>query len=233
MRVSVVIPAYNEAWHIAETINAARAALDAAKAYPYEIIVVDDSSTDSTADIAKEQGASVVHSGKRNIGATRNIGAAAALGEVLLFVDADTIINARAVGAMLKAMEEGAIGGGALVSWSGPAKLWAEIGLRTWNLLSRITRWAPGGFFFARRAAFEQVGGFDERYFATEELDLSRKLKRMGRMVILTERFATSPRKAHQFSRFEVLRFVLRFLLRPLKTLQNRDSLDIWYERRS
>src|SRR6185436_3965835 len=62
--------------------------------------------------------------------------------------------------------------------------------------LMQMAQWAPGCFIFAERTAFERAGGFDERYFASEEIHLSRALKRLGPFVLLREPVVTSARKA-------------------------------------
>src|SRR5205085_9617055 len=87
--ISIVIPAYNEEALLAPTVRAVRESADAT-GVPYEVIVVDDGSTDRTAEIARAHGARVVSVELRQIGAARNAGVKAAAGDLLIFVDADT-----------------------------------------------------------------------------------------------------------------------------------------------
>src|SRR5688572_9725590 len=105
--ISFVIPAYNEQMLLGRTLGALA---DAARALgqPFEILTVDDASTDGTAAVARERGARVVAVSHRQIAATRYAGAGAANGEMLFFVDADTVVTEAAVGAAVQAMRAGA-----------------------------------------------------------------------------------------------------------------------------
>jgi glycosyltransferase involved in cell wall biosynthesis len=98
--ISFIVPAHNEQREIGRTLQASQ---DAGRivGQPYEIIVVDDASTDATATIARELHATVLRVNHRQISATRNSGARVANGEQLFFVDADTIIKPRAVASAL------------------------------------------------------------------------------------------------------------------------------------
>jgi GT2 family glycosyltransferase len=89
----------------------------------------------------------------------------------------------------------------------------------------RRVGWAAGCFVFVRRDAFERVGGFDERYFASEEIHFSRALKKRGRFVILPDAVITSGRKAQQYSFWRVFRLALK-LLRPGGL---RERNEFWY----
>lgn len=227
--MSVVVPAHNEEKLIRGTLRAIDAAAQAA-GVRYEVIVVDDASSDRTAAIAASQGARIVGADVRHIGAARNAGARAARGELLVFVDADTIIPASVLCAAIAAMQNGAVGGGASAVFDAATPRWAvtTIGLTTWFM--RHLRWAAGCFLFVRRDAFERVGGFDERYFASEEIHLSRALKRLGRFVILREPVITSGRKASTYSAAAALWLGIR-MLRP-GALKSRDKLGFWYGNR-
>ena len=98
--VSFIVPAHNEAQIIADTVAALHAAARGA-GDPYEIVVVDDASTDGTAALARAAGTSVVSATVRHIAAARNVGGRAAKGDELLFVDADTWVGGDTVRAAL------------------------------------------------------------------------------------------------------------------------------------
>ena len=88
--LSFIVPAYNEELELLATI---RAIHNSGKGRPYEIIVVDDASTDTTATIAQDAGVKLVSINRRQIAAARNAGAGHASGDILFFVDADTRIK--------------------------------------------------------------------------------------------------------------------------------------------
>src|SRR5437764_3903570 len=104
--LSFIVPAHNEELELGACLEAIRDAASAARC-EYEIVVVDDSSTDLTATIARAAGARLVSIQRRQIAAARNAGAREAHGEVLFFVDADTHIAAAHVTGALAALRAG------------------------------------------------------------------------------------------------------------------------------
>jgi glycosyltransferase involved in cell wall biosynthesis len=228
VEISFVMPAWNEEALIGHTLDRLRAAADAL-GETYEVIVVDDASTDRTAAIAQERGAQVVPVEKRQIAAVRNAGAAVARGRHLFFVDADTVVPAETLALAWRALGEGAIGGGARFVLEGripwPARIYIICFMAVW----RPMRVATGCFLFARRDAFEAAGGWDERYFAGEELYLSRALKRQGRFVIVRHPVISSGRKARLLALRDVLRLTWRALRHGPRTLRQREGLEAWY----
>ena len=82
--ISFIIPAHNEEAWVGRSISAIRSAVESI-GEQYEIIVVDDASSDATALIARQQGAQVVRVEHRQIAATRNAGARQAQGEIIIF----------------------------------------------------------------------------------------------------------------------------------------------------
>ena len=164
----------------------------------------------------------------RHIAAARNAGGRVAIGDTLVFVDADTLITPAVVRALLTARASGAIGGGALVSFDEPLPRYARAWAATFTWMSRRFRLAAGCFLFVARDAFIAVGGFDEAYFAAEELAFSRTINRRGRFVILDEPVLTSGRKVRTHTRSEIWRTFLKLTLRP-GALKRRSALALWY----
>ncbi len=229
-RVSIIIPARNEERVLAATLASVQRA-GASTGLPCEIIVVDDASEDRTAAIAAEAGARVVSVKIHNIGAVRNAGARQARGDVLVFLDADTLLPEATLQAALRALEAGAVGGGAWVEFDGRIT-WVQACLArafAWFWL-RLCGWGAGCFLFTRKADFDAIGGFDEQYFCAEERFFSAALKSRGRFVILPESVVTSARKLRLYSTGRLFWIGLRTLCTGKQRFRQREGLEILYD---
>jgi glycosyltransferase involved in cell wall biosynthesis len=226
--ISFVIPAHNEEACLPATLDALVAAAKQV-AQPYEVIVVNDASTDRTAFIASERGARLINVQHRQIAATRNSGAREALGEVLFFVDADTHANAEAIRGALSAIAQGAVGGGCVFHYAGWIPLWARVLLPIGNAMGRILKVVGGAFLFCRAADFRLAGGFCEQYFAAEEVAFVKALKRRGRFVIPRTAVLTSNRKVRAMSLWRGLSVLFRFVIRGPESYRSREGLGLWY----
>jgi glycosyltransferase involved in cell wall biosynthesis len=227
--ISFIVPAYNEEKYLAPTLESIHAAAKEI-GEPYEIVVANDASTDATATLAERGGARVVTEQKRQIAGTRNVGARASTGDVLIFVDADTQLNGAVVAAALAALRSGAVGGGAPVRFD-RAPRWVNVALVVFvPLYFRLARWAAGCFIFCTRAAYEATGGFDETLYASEEIFFSRALKKQGSFVILQERVTTSARKAEGQSPLSMLWMMLRLAAGGMGSVKKREgAIAFWY----
>ena len=232
--VSFVVPAHNEQQYLQATLKQLTKIAEVLLS-DFEILVVNDASTDRTAEIAVENGGRVIDVQLRNIGAVRNAGAKEARFDWIVFVDADTIVPEKTLKASLKALSKGAVGGGAFVSLDlvqpiGPFKmgLYYAVSL-IWQTFGR---WAAGCYMFCRKDAFEFFGGFDEQYFAAEELFFSKELKRIGKFQLVRSPVVTSSRKFHGYSAGQLLRFVCLPMTALLKgpPLRSRYGLELLYE---
>lgn len=229
--ISFIVPAYNEEALLPRTLTAIHTAARAI-GETFEVIVADDASTDRTATVASDHGARVVAAQCRQIAGTRNAGARTAQSEMLIFVDADTIVTEGAVRGAIEAMRGGAVGGGCAFRFDGRVPLYGRLLLAVAGPIYRAMGLASGCFVFCTRAAFFAAGGFNEKLFGGEEAAISRALKREGRFVILRENVITSGRKLRAHSGREVLGFLARIALSGAKALRKREGLDIWYGKR-
>ncbi len=228
--LSFIVPAHNEQSGLGKTLQAIH---DTARAVeqPYEIIVVDDASTDSTAEIARQHNATVVSVNHRQIAATRNSGGRAARGERLFFVDADTIANPRAVAAALRYLDKGVVGGGAPTMFDGILPLYARLLSLFIAVGGKLVGFTGGAFMFCTREAFHATGGFDERLYCAEEGAMALALKRQGRFVVLRETVLTSGRRFRAMSGLQILATLGRLVFSPLKGITRRASVEkIWYD---
>ncbi|GAC1700610.1 MAG: glycosyltransferase [Steroidobacteraceae bacterium] len=229
--ISFIVPAYNEERLLGATLEALHAA-GRAVGERYELVVVDDASTDRTALIAQRHGALLVSVAHRQIAATRNSGAREAKGELFIFVDADTIVNQAVVRSAVEAWRNGVVGGGAAVEFDGAVPLYARLLMPVVMRLFRVARLAAGCFLFCTRSAFVAVGGFDEAFYGAEELVMSRALKRCGKFVVLRQAVTTSGRRLRTHSGREMLMVMGRLALRGRKAVKQRQGMELWYAQR-
>ncbi|MDA3959733.1 MAG: glycosyltransferase [Planctomycetota bacterium] len=229
--LSFIVPVYNEAAVLAVTLLGLQRA-GRACGRSFEIIVADDASTDASPRLAVQLGARVVRHERRQIAATRNLGAAAARGRYLIFVDADTIVPASAVRGALRGLDAGLVGGGGAFRFDGPRSLRTRCTEAVANLIYRCGRLATGCFIFCRRDVFKHTGGFDERQFAAEETVLAQALGKHGRVRALPLPTLTSGRKLRTHGHRELARVLVRGSLRGLAGFQQREGLELWYGER-
>jgi glycosyltransferase involved in cell wall biosynthesis len=228
-QISFIVPAHNEELLLGHTLEALHAAGQALGA-PYEIVVADDASDDATGAVAESHDARVVRVERRQIAAARNAGAAAARGEIFIFVDADTVVTPAVVRAAVRAVRRGAAGGGCAFRFDGPIPLYARLLHRLATPIGHALGLAGGCFLFCSRAAFRAAGGFSEEVFAAEEVSFATGLKRQGRFVMLRECVTTSGRKVRTHSARAILKTLLRLALYGPKTFRQRE--DLWYGQR-
>ena len=230
--ISFVVPAHNEQACLGRTLQAIHESARAV-GQPYEIIVVGDASTDVTAEIARQNNATVLPVNHRQIAATRNAGGRAAHGDRLFFVDADTTINPRTVATALRQMDQGAAGGGA-PTWLAKNEvvpLYIRFLAALFLIGSKLIGFTGGAFMFCTREAFQATGGFNERLYWSEEISFALALKREGRFVVLWERVLTSGRRFRTMSGLPMLAVCARTALSPSKMTTRRSSVEkIWYD---
>lgn len=233
MQVSFVIPAWNEAAELPETLRTLRAAADAVFGQEgYEVIVVDDASTDATPEIARAAGARLVQGEWRQISRVRNAGAAEARAERLVFVDADTTVTPELLRGAMQALDDGAVGGGARIRFTAQIPWMVRLPTKLFLATMHGLGYAGGCFLFIQRADFRAVGGFREDLFASEEIALAGALKKRGRFVVLPIDVVSSARKLVTYSTWEIVKMTTAMALRGPGALKSRKGLDVWYGER-
>jgi len=240
MKISVVVPAFNEEKLISATLDAVKGSLGVFenRGWQTEVIVCDNNSTDQTASIARALGANVVFEPVNQIARARNTGAAAASGDWLLFVDADSLPNPGLFEDVLRTILSGRYLFGGVVLRFDSAPFAARMTVHVWNTISRWKKLAAGSFLFCDTKAFREIGGFDVGLYASEELDLSQRLRVHARIrgldgIILTRNpMVTSGRKLKLYTQKEHIRFMFRAFTRWRKVLGSREECHIWYDGR-
>lgn len=238
LRLSFIVPAFNEQKLIGACLRSISSSLSEHKRVHAEVIVVDNNSTDDTAALATDNGARVVFEPVNQISRARNTGAATASGDWLAFIDADSELSAELLTAVVDLIDSGEyIGCGSLMQID-DLPLWGRLMLKFWGRLSVTKNWAAGSFFVCRADAFRELGGFSDKLFAAEEVELSRRLKKLARnqglrfTVLTANPVKTSNRKIDLYSGWEMFRQFGRLILRPRKSLKDKKKLNIWYDGR-
>jgi rSAM/selenodomain-associated transferase 2 len=187
-RLSIIIPARNEAAQLPATLQHAR------DGKPWQIIVVDGQSDDATARVATDHGAQVLHAPPGR-GLQMNRGAAAATGEVLLFLHADTHLPPDYAAMIDEALTRpDAVAGAFTLRIDAPH--------RSFRLIERLVTWRsrwlkmPYGDqgLFLPRETFEAVGGFPDVPIM-EDVALMRRLRTRGRVAIINASVTTAARR--------------------------------------
>lgn len=240
MKISVVVPAFNEERLLATSLGGLRRGMGVMeqRGWATELIVCDNNSTDRTAEVARAAGARVEFEPVNQIGRARNTGAANADGDWLIFVDADSYPSDGLFAEVAQAIDGGrCLAGGSTIRLE-TTQLAVRFGVSLWNVVSRINKWAAGSFIFCQTAAFREAGGFSEELYAAEEIDLFKRLKPLargkGRSIVILHRhpLATSGRKTTLYTWREHLAFAARTVASGGRTLRNAKECFAWYDGR-
>jgi glycosyltransferase involved in cell wall biosynthesis len=240
MKISIIVPAFNEEGllgaSLAQIKSAAKVFLK--KKWEFELIVCDNNSTDRTAEIACAADASVVFEPINQIARARNCGAAAATGDWLVFVDADSQPSAELFSDVAEQIVSGkCLAGGATIRLDEKHFI-AGIVTRLWNCASRFFKLLAGSFIFCETAAFRKIGGFSHELFAAEELELSKRLRKLaretGKRIVILHRhpLVTSARKMRLYTMREHFRFLAKVVFSRGRALNKREAAHLWYDGR-
>jgi glycosyltransferase involved in cell wall biosynthesis len=206
VKFSIVIPAYNEAEYLDETLRALRNQT----IKNYEIIVKDGSSRDQTVKVAKQLADKVISNHDSSIGDARNQGAKYAEGEVLVFVDADSLLPPETLERFNKLLDEENVVGGSCrkvpASGSFLDKFFYEfINLSTYISSLLSLGGAHGNCMVIKKRVFQQIGGFNPKIIVAEEQDLVRKALKFGKIVFLLDTFVLeNPRRLRKWGKLRL-----------------------------
>ena len=233
---TVIIPAYNEEELLPGTFTALKSAMTTV-AMAGEVIVVDNNSTDNTAEIARKFEARVIFEKINQISRARNAGAKYARGIYLLFLDADTLISPDLLQTALQNLKNKQYsGGGSTFIPDKTIKPFYQRGVDIWNWFSVRSEIAAGSFIYCLRDGFEAVGGFSEKVYASEEVWFSINYKRWGRTrglsfkIIDTAPVITSMRKIDWYSSPQIILMLVLLVLCPF-IMRSRTLCHLWYYR--
>ncbi|MDO5580557.1 MAG: glycosyltransferase [Planctomycetia bacterium] len=238
MDYSIIIPAYNEEKFLDTTLNHVQEAVGSLSDRTGELIVVDNNSTDRTAEIAKNHGAKVCFEPINQISRARNAGGREAASPILIFLDADSLISPDLLRKTIDRMESGKYyGGGTQIDFDIPLNCLFRSFQWIWNTFSKRFRYAAGCYIYVLKEAFDEVNGFPEDHFAGEEIVFSRKLRKWGKSRkkifshIEDASILTSGRRLKEVSAFRILStfFLLGFFPWLMKS---REKCGIWYLKR-
>ena len=194
MKITVIIPAYNEEKYLPKTI----ASLGQLDRKPDEIIIVDGASTDKTAEVSRKAGAKVLVVPHRGIGFARQQGLKSATGDIVAFTDADTVVPKN----WLVKIEQALTGTGVtgvFGTFRVPDGWWPYRYYVNYvqPLLNQVYLWfgvpmAPGQNIAFWRQTGLDAGGFPEDYEIAEDIEMARRLMRKGRVIFRPDLVVTS-----------------------------------------
>lgn len=237
--LSIIVPAWNEEKCIGRTIDSLRQAMavyEKERGVTAEIVVVDNNSTDRTAEVARGKGVTVVFEPVNNIGKARNAGVKAARGKYIAFCDADNQVTENLLMLIHDHLEDPKIAGGG--TWIEPERRNFKVSFFyfVWGIYVTFSR-VGVGMMHCRKADFESFGGFDESIYAAEDVQLAYDLKKVGKPrgqkfnLIKTGWIITSTRKIDQTPLWMMLKKLIGFGFGLQKKIRSKEYCEHWYDK--
>ncbi len=233
--ISIIVPAYNEENCLPETLKRINQALSVLTC-PSEVIVVDNESEDGTKQIAESFGARVFPEKEHNISRVRNTGARNSGGDVLVFVDADTMISELLLQEIVAKMnDEKCFGGAVSVAYETSQRRWIKFYLLGWKFWEKVVNAKQGATQFCRREAFTEVGGYNESIYLGEDVEfywrLSKLAKRKQGFLFFIEnlKVTTSARRFDKMSWWKTILLTNPLLIRL--AWKRKGFWKDWYEK--
>jgi hypothetical protein len=184
VRVSFIVPALNVEATLPACLDAIRAA--APGSVSREVLVIDNGSTDRTAQIARAHGAQVISAPGLSVAGLRNLGARVGRADILACVDADCVIGEDWLATALAHFDEPSVGAVGAPTTVPAGATWVQ---RMWALhrhrrpALRVVDWLPTENLVLRKAAFQAIGGFNEALTTCEDVDLCYRLGQRHRIL--------------------------------------------------
>lgn len=238
MKFSFIIPAKNEEKLIEACLKSICNSCYFSDITDYEIIVVNNQSTDETRQIAlfSSWADIICESEAYSIAGVRNRGTNFATGDYFIFVDADSKINTYLLLEMLKEIKiKNSIGGGCKLNIDKGTWL-SNFLCNQWNKLCKKKKWYTGSFIFVERNTLDKIGAFNQNLFLCEDIDFSYRLNQFAKATnqvtsyIESSFIYVSDRKLKLFSIWEHLKFWFDLLFNFNKVIKNRNRCPIWYQ---
>ena len=235
MKISVIIPAYNEELALPETLERIGKALSVA-ACPSEIIVVDNDSQDKTKQLAEAFGAKVFLEKEHNISKVRNTGERNSSGDVLIFIDADTLVPDTLFQKIAAVMEdEKCFGGAVAVGYGDFERKWMRFYLMGWAFWGKLFNMAQGAAQFCRKSIFEELEGYNQTIFMGEDVEFYWRLSKVAKRNRGYLYFVEHPKVITSTRRFDKMSLWKTFLLtHPIfirLTWRKKSLWKDWYEK--
>lgn len=235
---SVVIPAHNEEKYIGRCLRAVISASKYVRPDRVEIIVVANRCTDKTCAIAKRYGARVLVNNDKCIAAIRNTGIRAARGNIIVTVDADSLMTKYSLAEIREKLESGKyIGGGTNPKFDrmslGIACSSIYVLLKLLPVMIKNGGYLSGAMFWFYKHDFDAVNGFDESLISLEDMDLAVRLKKYGKKrgkkygTLKRSYVLTSARKFDEFGDWYLIKE--RKLTKRIFTGKDRAAADSFY----
>ena len=234
MKVSVIIPAYNEERYLPQTLKHIGQALSDVSCRS-EIIVVDNDSTDQTRRVAERFGAKVYRQSERNISKVRNTGAENSTGDILVFVDADTLVPSALFQTIAEAMsDERCLGGAVAVEYTNLQRKWMKVYLMGWKFWGDLFNMKQGAAQFCRKSVFERLHGYDSGVFMGEDVEFYWRLSKFAKRndgylhFVSDPHVITSGRRFNKMGLWKTLFLTHPFLIFP--NWRRKSFWKDWYE---
>ncbi|SDA18817.1 Glycosyltransferase like family 2 [Ruminococcus sp. YE71] len=235
---SVIIPAHNEEKYIGKCLRAVRSAAKYAAPDSVEIIVVANRCTDRTAEIAKHYGARVLANDDKCIAAIRNTGVRAANGEIIVTVDADSLMTKYSLIEIRELLNSGKyVGGGTNPKFDrmslGIAASAIYVAVNLLPIMMKNGGYLSGAMFWCYKRDFYTIGGFDETLVSLEDMDFACRLKKHGEKsgrkygTLKRSYVTTSSRKFDEFGDWYLIKN--RRLTKRIFTGKDREAADSFY----